>query len=388
VRIMNRLWVGGLSFWMASVALAATQVLSVTGQVVQQPGTSPLRRGDTLPDTLHVRAGAASQAQLMLADGSLLTLPADAEVKVSLAAQPQVQLLSGGVTVLPAKGELTVQSLGSVLKTNGMLRLRQCQAGCPEPQGLYGKALSGEVIVEYTGGRTVVRNKSFRVGSATARPLILVRDPEWLAQDSRLELAVQAKAELANDMRAGMDAYKSGQFDKAWALLTAVREKSPTEKMVSYYLGLTALERKDSEAALSHLRQYQRDDPDAAAERGVNQLVTLLLTSQLQSEVKQALQQEAALTQSEPEPNSVAVQAFTNKGDPAYAVLAKGLAAMVITDLSKIPGLKVLERQKVQKLVDELNLNQSGLVGQDNQVKAGRLMRAEKVLVGSFGVQP
>jgi len=386
---MNRLLVWLLGLGLAGTALAGSQVLSVTGQVqLQGPAASALKRGDTLADAIHLRSGAASQAQLMLADGSLLTLPADSEVQVSLTAQPQVQLLAGGVTVLPAKGDLTLQAMGSVLKTSGLLRLRQCAAGCPEPLGLYGKALSGEVIVEYAGGRAVLRNKTFRASSASVRPVILARDPPWLAEDSRLDLATQAKADLANELRAGMDAYKNGQFDQAWTILTAVREKSPTEKMVSYYLGLTALERKDSEAALSNLRQYQRDDPDAAAERGVNQLVTLLLTNQLQSEVKLALQQESELSQSEPEPNSVAVQAFTNKGDPAYAVLAKGLAAMVITDLSKIPGLKVLERQKVQKLVDEISLNQSGLVGQDSQVKAGRLMRAEKVLVGSFGVQP
>jgi hypothetical protein len=167
----------------------------------------------------------------------------------------------------------------------------------------------------------------------------------------------------------------------------SVREKSPTEKIVAYYLGLTALELKDNDAALNYLQQYARDDPDTARERGVNQLVTLLLTKQLQDEVKQALQQENKLTQDKPEPNTIAVQAFTNRGDPAYAALAKGIAAMVITDLSKIPGLKVLERQKVQKLMDEISLSESGLVSQDNLVKAGRLMRAEKVVVGSFGVQ-
>jgi curli biogenesis system outer membrane secretion channel CsgG len=81
------------------------------------------------------------------------------------------------------------------------------------------------------------------------------------------------------------------------------------------------------------------------------------------------------------------VQAFSNRGDASYAALAKGIAAMVISDLSKVPGLKLLERQKVQKLVDEIQLSESGLVSQDNQVKAGRLMRAEKIVVGSFGVQ-
>jgi tetratricopeptide (TPR) repeat protein len=298
-----------------------------------------------------------------------------------------VSLLAGGVNVLPAKGYLTLDAMGFILKTNGYLRLRQCVDTCKEPLGLYGKTLSGEVIVEYAGGRSVLRNKPFRAALGGARPVILARESDLLTEDNQLELAAKAKVALAEEIKVGMDAYKNGQFDKAREVLMSVREKSPTEKIVAYYLGLTALELKDNDAALNYLQQYARDDPDTARERGVNQLVTLLLTKQLQDEVKQALQQENKLTQDKPEPNTIAVQAFTNRGDPAYAALAKGIAAMVITDLSKIPGLKVLERQKVQKLMDEISLSESGLVSQDNLVKAGRLMRAEKVVVGSFGVQ-
>ena len=34
----------------------------------------------------------------------------------------------------------------------------------------------------------------------------------------------------------------------------------------------------------------------------------------------------------------------------------KGIAAMIIADLDKVPGLKVLEREKVQVLLDEMNI--------------------------------
>jgi hypothetical protein len=386
---MIRLLTSLLGISLAFSALAGTQVLSVTGQVVrlQGPQALLLKQGETFDGTFSVRTGAGSQVQLLLDDGSILTVPHGSEVSVSMTSQPLVKLLSGGVNVLPAKGYLTLDAMGFNLKTSGYLRLRQCVDTCKEPLGLYGKTLSGEVIVEYAGGRSVLRNKPFRAALGGVRPVILARETELLAEDSQLDVAAKAKVALAEEIKVGMDAYKNSQFDKAREVLMAVREKSPTEKIVSYYLGLTALELKDNPAALQHLQQYTRDDPDVARERGVNQLVTLLLTNQLQNEVKEALQQENQLTNDKPEPNTIAVQAFTNRGDPAYAALAKGIAAMVITDLSKIPGLKVLERQKVQKLMDEISLNQSGLVSQDSLVKAGRLMRAEKVVVGSFGVQ-
>jgi predicted Zn-dependent protease len=280
-----------------------------------------------------------------------------------------------------------VQALGYLLMDNGFLRLRLCAEGCPDAPGLYGRALDGEVIVEYTGGRSVLRNKPFRASPGLTRPQMLAREPEWFGDDLQLLAATHAKQALAEGMKLAKDAYKAGEFEVARQRLLAVLEQSPTEKIVPYYLGLIALEQKDNAAALKYLQQYTRDDPEKARERGVGQLVTLLLTNQLQGEVAQALQQENRLGAEKPEPNSVAVQAFTNRGDTAYASLAKGIAAMVISDLSKVPGLKVLERQKVQKLVDEIAISESGLVSQDTQVKAGRLMRAEKVVVGSFGVQ-
>ena len=378
-----------LCLWMASSAIAGTQVLSVSGQVERLQGQQPfvVKQGETFDSAFSVRSGAGSQVQLLLDDGSILTVPHGSEVSVSMTPKPKVTLLAGGVNVLPAKGYLMLDAMGLTLKTSGYLRLRQCVGACKEPLGLYGKTLSGEVIVEYAGGRSVLRNKPFRAALGGGRPVILARETDLLAEDSQLDVAAKAKVALAEEIKVGMDAYKNGQFDKAREVLIAVREKSPTEKIVSYYLGLTALELKDNPSALQHLQQYTRDDPETARERGVNQLVTLLLTNQLQDEVKQALKQENQLTREKPEPNTIAVQAFTNRGDPAYAALAKGIAAMVITDLSKVPGIKVLERQKVQKLMDEISLSESGLVSQDNLVKAGRLMRAEKVVVGSFGVQ-
>lgn len=386
---MIRLLTTLLGLGLTTFAMGATQVLSVTGQVEQLQGQQPqlIKRGETLSSSFSLRSAAGSQVQLLLEDGSILNLPQGSEVSVSMASSPQVKLLSGGVNVLPANGYLTLDAAGLSLKTNGYLRLQQCAVGCPEPAGLYGRTLSGEVIVEYVGGRSVLRHKAFRAAPGGGRPLLLAREPALLATDSHLDVAATAKVALAEEIKVGLEAYKNGQYDKSREVLMAVQEKSPTETVVAYYLGLIALERKDNTAALKYLQQYQRDDPDTATRRGVNQLLTLLLTSQLQAEVTQALQQESQLTSDKPEPNTVAVQAFTNRGDPTYAALAKGIAAMVITDLSKVPGLKVLERQKVQKLMDEISLNQSGLVSEDSRVKAGRLMRAEKLVVGSFGVQ-
>jgi TolB-like protein len=119
----------------------------------------------------------------------------------------------------------------------------------------------------------------------------------------------------------------------------------------------------------------------------VPRTLTLLSSAALRAEVAQAVATETQVVSSPPEPNSIAVRAFLNQGDPAYRAMAKGLAAMVIADLSRVPGLNVLEREKVELLVGEAKLGDSGLADRNSAVRSGRLMRAEKVVVGNFEVK-
>jgi len=97
------------------------------------------------------------------------------------------------------------------------------------------------------------------------------------------------------------------------------------------------------------LQQYAKEDPEGAQQRDLAKVLTLLTSSELQREVKRAVSQEKDVSAQPPEPGSIAIQTFANQNAADAAVLAKGIAAMVISDLSKVPGLKVLEREKVQK---------------------------------------
>ena len=139
--------------------------------------------------------------------------------------------------------------------------------------------------------------------------------------------------------------------------------------------------------ALRQLQQYAREDPEGAAAREVPKTLTVLSSAQLQQEVQAAVAREREVAAAEPEPGSIAVQAFVNRGEEQYRAMAKGLAAMIIADLTKVPGLTVLEREKVQLLLDEMKLGDAGLANPDGAVRSGRLMRAEKVIVGNFEVQ-
>jgi TolB-like protein len=83
--------------------------------------------------------------------------------------------------------------------------------------------------------------------------------------------------------------------------------------------------------------------------------------------------------------NSVAVLNFRNLGgNPGFDPLAKGLADMVITDLSQVKTLTVIERSRMQVLLEEMGLGQTGLVEEQTAPRVGQLLGVKKVLQGGF----
>ncbi|PKN34495.1 MAG: hypothetical protein CVU61_08285 [Deltaproteobacteria bacterium HGW-Deltaproteobacteria-19] len=83
--------------------------------------------------------------------------------------------------------------------------------------------------------------------------------------------------------------------------------------------------------------------------------------------------------------NTLAVSPFGEKGNTEKTQhLRKALAAMIITDLSKAKGIQVVERVRMQKLLDELKLGQSGIVDPATSPRVGRLLGAGKIVSGSM----
>lgn len=64
--------------------------------------------------------------------------------------------------------------------------------------------------------------------------------------------------------------------------------------------------------------------------------------------------------------------------------LSKGISAMLVTDLMGTPGLRIVERERIQFLLDELKMQKSEYYDQTSGVKVGRLLGAHNLLLGSF----
>jgi hypothetical protein len=345
-----------------------------------------LQVGDTLTQPEHLRTLAGAQLQLRVEDGATVSLGELSDVQLD-AAQHTVELRAGQLALWSEQTGWEVRVANTLMHGKGFLRLRVCSQGCTEPPGVYGKVDGGEVVVEYLGGRSVLRNRLFRIGAAGGRPELLARDNGVLDGPAHFESALVAKERDTAQLQQALEDFRAERLELARHQLINLQRRSPGETVINYYLGLIALQQQRNDDALHLLQQYAREDAQGAKEHDIGKLLTLLTSAELQSEVKRAVAQEKDISALPPEPGSIAVQAFTNRNSPEAAILAKGIAAMVISDLSKVPGLKVLEREKVQKISDELRLNATDLVDADSALRVGRLMRAERVVVGNIGVE-
>jgi len=85
----------------------------------------------------------------------------------------------------------------------------------------------------------------------------------------------------------------------------------------------------------------------------------------------------------------IAVLPFSNggsygQGKEDFAALERGIAGMMISELSQNPAARVLERQEIQRLLDEQNLGAQGRVDPQTAAKVGKLVGARYVVMGTF----
>ena len=84
----------------------------------------------------------------------------------------------------------------------------------------------------------------------------------------------------------------------------------------------------------------------------------------------------------------VAVLYFDNnsigKDRADYDGLGKGIADLLITDMASNPRMRVVEREKVQKVLEEQNLVKAGSIDQSTAVKLGKILGAQYMITGGF----
>lgn len=109
-----------------------------------------------------------------------------------------------------------------------------------------------------------------------------------------------------------------------------------------------------------------------------------VVTEEVKLWAKEALQQEKALKTTTAS-NTLAVLYFHNEtGLANLDLLQKGLTLMLITDLSKVKEIQVVERVKIQALAEELGLGVSGLVEARTAPRVGELLGVQHLVGGDI----
>jgi TolB-like protein len=187
----------------------------------------------------------------------------------------------------------------------------------------------------------------------------------------------------------GIDSYQRGDYDAAARQLAQARALVPSYSPAALYLGLAYLRQGATAQAISAWRDYTELPPSTDEERRddvdttVADNLSVLMRAQNELEARAAIARELKLGRNQPpQPDVIAVTYYEDLGPAEIAPLGKGLTALVISDLSRVSQLRVVERGELQALRDELALSKAGLTA--NPATIGALLAAGKVDTGSY----
>jgi hypothetical protein len=109
-----------------------------------------------------------------------------------------------------------------------------------------------------------------------------------------------------------------------------------------------------------------------------------IVTQDVKEWAKKLIADESTLVAA-PAQNSLVVLYYRNQtGRQDLNPLQKGMTLMLMTDLSQIQEIELVERVKLQALAEELGLGSSGLVDQQTAPRVGKLVRARWIAGGDF----
>jgi tetratricopeptide (TPR) repeat protein len=159
----------------------------------------------------------------------------------------------------------------------------------------------------------------------------------------------------------------------------------PEDDQTVYYLASSYEACVEYDKAIQYYRRYREMTVFGEYRDIVDARVKILYRQEMQIEAKKALLEESHLDVANVPTNTLAVLYFENKGnmrnlDP----LQKGIADMMITDFSKVHSVRVVERVRLQKLMEELNFGESDLVDERTAPRMGKLLGAFRLVKGTY----
>src|SRR5690242_7407575 len=183
----------------------------------------------------------------------------------------------------------------------------------------------------------------------------------------------------------GIAYYKSGKLPEARTALDQARKLDPHDGTAALYLGLTAEAQNDIATARTAYGPYIEYGRTSRVRHALEARLASLQRKQLEETAKAEVRDEQRLAQIAGTPNVVAVLPLVFSGaDTSLKPLERGLAELLTTDLARSSRLTVVERLRLQAVLDEIKLQTSGATDSASNVRAGKILQAGRLVQGAI----
>ncbi len=201
----------------------------------------------------------------------------------------------------------------------------------------------------------------------------------------RLEARLLKNTSDAEAMQRLGEIYVSTRhYNRANDYLQRAFALDPGNPKTQFYLGLTQEVLGNREAALRLYGKYAEASRLSPYRKLLQGRYRWVSQKVVRDEVRQRLAAEDTL---EVDIRRIAVYPLQYQGnEKRYAPLGRGLSDLMTNDMTMLPGLTVVERVRLQELVNEMELGERGYVDPATRPRLGKLLGAGRVVGGTYDV--
>ncbi|MEW5923612.1 MAG: tetratricopeptide repeat protein [Candidatus Zixiibacteriota bacterium] len=181
----------------------------------------------------------------------------------------------------------------------------------------------------------------------------------------------------------GVAYYKKGDLLKAEDALKQANNIQPDARS-NLYMGLIFEQRKQYDQAIGAYSSSLNMESDKKTGQMLRSYLNRLIALKMKEDARKTIADENAIDVASIPDNSIAVVDFDGSHlSPELAPIAKGLAEFTAGDLSKVSSLKVVDRMKLDAILNELKLSSSQYANPATSPRMGRLLGSRNVVTGS-----
>ncbi len=209
--------------------------------------------------------------------------------------------------------------------------------------------------------------------------------PRATAAEKSANLSRAQKMELVEK---GVAQFKSGELAQSKMNLEKARAEFSENFAAPYYLGLIYLQESRRSDAIAQWQQYVSMNPNSENAHRIQKMLTILKRRQARDQSKRAIAEKKAWAGPSGDRKKVVVTTFEHINIEGMGPLGKGMADILIDDLSRIPGIEGVDRIQLIELLIAMQQGDSGLIIPEDVPRVGQLLAADYVSSGNLTLLP